>query len=461
MKARDLRKGRILRILATLYIVASFFGIWGYLAGRYFIFPGRTVDGIVVHVRKFLEGGEGEAPKSNFDRLVLHRQEMRNPFDFSGFVKRDAAFVDSGYILLPHFSSHNDQAITELIRLQDFTVVHRWIPDLSDMNENGAVPFGDTMDAFKMSHPWLLPDGSLVFMVGTGPLVRIDRNSRLLWVTSSQNAEHFHHSIERGGDGNFYVPMELGETTTDGKKRVASPQMIEHGYCVVSPDGEILDERLLRDIFIDNDEYGILLGVGRVEEDRYHLNDVQPILDTSGIATEGDLFMCIRNLGAMLLYRPSNNKIVHLRIGPWLNAHDIDQLPDGRFSIFDNNLMRYLSPRDCRYEQTERREHPPGDTCSLIKIWDPVSGSVSSPYRDVLRKHGMSTLSEGLARVLPNGDVFIEDSTSARLLRISPEKVRWEFVSPSNDRKDVIQHLHWCRYLMPTEINPFWLNEEE
>jgi len=54
----------------------------------------------------------------------------------------------------------------------------------------------------------------------------------------------------------------------------------------------------------------------------------------------------------------------------------------------------------------------------------------------------------GRSRILPNGDLYIEETDSQRILRISTDKVRWVYV---NARGDITGALHWSRYIPSDE----------
>ena len=44
-------------------------------------------------------------------------------------------------------------------------------------------------------------------------------------------------------------------------------------------------------------------------------------------------------LSAVFLYRPSSQKIIWLKNGPWLKQHDVDYMGEGIFTIFDNGTI--------------------------------------------------------------------------------------------------------------------------
>ncbi|RZW15118.1 MAG: hypothetical protein EX260_10400 [Desulfobulbaceae bacterium] len=123
-------------------------------------------------------------------------------------------------------------------------------------------------------------------------------------------------------------------------------------------------------------------------------------------------------------------------------------LPDGRYSIFGNDMVR-------GYNKTGNVLVEKG--VSDIYIYDPATDTVTQPYSAVMRAEKIGSLSQGRSRVLANGDVYIEQTDSARLLRISDKEVRWEYVNAVSE--NTVGALHWSRYLTDKEVNLRWLND--
>ncbi len=63
----------------------------------------------------------------------------------------------------------------------------------------------------------------------------------------------------------------------------------------------------------------------------------------------------------------------------------------------------------------------------------------------------VKTISEGLLEILDNGDVFVEEQNSGRILRLGRKATKWEFV-----RRIDANHLallSWSRYLSEKQIS--------
>ncbi len=426
---------KIVSIAGLLYLVALFFFSWGVAAGNYKIFPWKHIEAVYKEFHAYLSFKDGPT-KSTREKITLDHQEIPAHYKFTGFRVRDDNFNDSGYLLISRYSKIHSQVIVELFSIGDNKVLHRWIPPLSEIFVQ-TPKF--TLDAnkkttYRAQHPLMLKDGSLVFSSGEGPLVRLDGCGDLKWVIE----RHFHHSIEVDHLGDIIVPIITGESSG------SDIPLRNDGFAVVSLEGEIKAEFSVSDILLKNGYRGLIYGVGKFETDRIHLNDAQPILKDSGSATVGDIALSIRHLSTVFLVTPQSQKIKWLKTGPWLNQHDINQLDDGKYSIFGNDLIRQDNGNDIFA----------GKKISSVYVYDPETDSISRPYLEVMLQEKVATPTAGRARILANGDVYVEESDRSRLLRISENSVRWEYVNSISS--DTVGALHWSRYISAEQIDLKW-----
>ncbi|MFW5870130.1 MAG: arylsulfotransferase family protein [Candidatus Sumerlaeota bacterium] len=372
-------------------------------------------------------------------------QVIKNRFDYSGFYLRDEEFIDSGYLLISRFSLENKQVVIELVQIDGFRVLHQWIPPIEQILQKGGRPedlnnLSVSASEFRAQHPLLFEDGSIVISDGEGVLSRITRKGKVQWVLS----DHFHHSLELDNDGNI-----LATNYETGHFNDIHENMREEMILVISPGGQVLKKYPIVQILIDNGYFALLGGIGDlVNHEMVHLNDIHPISEDQGVARAGDYALSFQRISSVALFRPSENKIVSLKTGPWLKQHDIDPLGDGRYSIFNNNAWALHG-----VGYSMRTPH------SSISLWEPSTGVVEEPYNEAFEKADIRTKTEGRCRLLPNGDAYVEETESNRLLRISKDDVRWEYVNSSAAHSNVSGALHWCRYYLPEEIDLGWLEE--
>jgi hypothetical protein len=432
-------KNRLIPLLALLYLFAMGFFAWGLAVGKYQVFPWNQLDSIYSELHAYFTFKEGPE-KSTTEKVLLHHQENRSEFDFGGLKIRDANFQDHGYLLISGFSKTYGQVVVELFSIAENRVLHRWIPDIAKILENTPTfSDGPNMEkAYRVQHPLLLEDGGLVFTSGAGPMVKINSCSDIEWVL----VHKFHHSIERDHQGNIVTCSKI-----DGDGPGTLLPIRDDAIAVVSPDGTLSAEYSITKILLKNGRRALVYGIGRFEHNRIHLNDAQPIIKEAGVAKIGDVLISSRHLSTIALLDPKSGTIKWLKTGPWLNQHDINQLPDGRYSIFGNDMVR-------GYDKTGNFLAEKG--VSNIYIYDPATDTVTKPYATVMREEKIGSLTQGRSRILANGDVFIEQTDSSRMLRISEHGVRWEYVNAVSE--NTVGALHWSRYLAPEEIDLTWLD---
>jgi len=199
---------------------------------------------------------------------------------------------------------------------------------------------------------------------------------------------------------------------------------------------------------IDNGYRGLVFGIGRIRPDAIHLNDAQPMLFTSDGVDIGDIAFSMRTLSTVFLFRPRTSNVVWLKTGPWLKQHDINQLKDGKFSIFGNNIIDIIEPKFERpFIAAGRR--------SEIYFFNPQNNITSRPFSHMMSKHGIASATDGRLKILSNGDAFIEETVSCRLLRISKNTLRWEYVNSVSST--TVGLVHWSRYIPGDQIDLNWM----
>ncbi len=341
-----------------------------------------------------------------------------------------------GYLLLSRYDGTISRHRIELVRLDTFAVVHTWTPDaealLKDVARTSAFPdYANWNNAhFREIHPYPEPNGDLIVKDHFSPLFRIDACGKRIWALDSMV---FHHSTEADAEGNLWLPS-LREPQDIEKLK---SDFLEDELTEVSPDGKVLYSESLTNIMLRHDMAPLLFTNGRYHYDPTHLNDIQPVLADGPYWKKGDLFLSIRNLSMVMLYRPSTDTIVWSKIGPWLSQHDVDILDDHRIAIYDNDVQ-------------DRGLNPWYDGASEVLIYDFNTRKVESPYRDVMEREGIRTWAAGQFTLLPDGRAMIEDVTDARLLIVSPDqKIVAEYMNRAEDGE--VYHLGWSRFIGQAE----------
>lgn len=345
------------------------------------------------------------------------------------------------YLLLSRFDGDINEGVIELIDLRDFKVLHVWNPDIDKFNSS----IND--DDFKylnrdkndsrsgLMHPLLLDNGEIMFHFET-PLRKIDYCSNLVFQVSK---DKFHHSIEADSQGNIWAssrlyPQSLPESQV-GRLIDEEGGFKDDSIVKLSPDGEILFEKSVAQIFIDNGLESKIFSVGYAtfDIDPIHLNDIQPVNSDSKFWKKGDLFLSIRNQSMIALYRPATNKIIWTGTGKFFYQHDVNILNDHKISLFNNNAKNF-------------RKGLLVDGFNEMLIYDFEDGVYTSYLHESMIKNKVKTPTQGRGKILENGDMFIEETDSGRTLYFNSDgTLRWTHLNRSDDGK--IYRVVWSRIL--------------
>jgi len=420
-------------VLLGLLVLIAFGSLISYAAagGQHFKFlskPATAIADIPLNLAKFVAVNNSE-PIMAEPREDLPDGFWRNP---------DAHFVDDGYALIPRFVAKRKRYLILLVRLSDGKVMHEYAPDVAKINalshlDSSSGLSDHSPQRYSFGHPLLMPDGGLIFH-DTSPQVRVDACGRPLWTIDG----NFHHSNELGPDGNIWTPS----TVLQSKIPHVGEDFKEDAIAEMSPDGRILKRESIAAI-LERNGLTALWRSRPYDVDPFHLNDIQPVLETGPYWQKGDLFISLHNLAMIMLYRPSTGQILWWRQGPWSNQHDVDILDDHRIQIFDNGVY---SENTRPTTQLLKGEYVVNH--NRLYVYDFKTGKSESPFETAFAKWDIRTITEGLATSMSNGDMFVEETNYGRVLRLSPDgTVRWRYIA--GGARGARYEMGWSRYLDP------------
>jgi hypothetical protein len=334
-----------------------------------------------------------------------------------------------GYLLMSRYDGTRGGASVELIDLRDLSVRHRWLPDADALFAGITLTPDPTVAGkwnryyFEAVHPWLRADGGLLVKDHFSPLFHIDRCGGLV---AADESLIFHHSTEADADGNLWMPVHIRPRKPD-----YPPDFSEDGLAQFAPDGRLLQLLSLPDIYEANGLFAQIFGAGAYDDDPFHLNDIQPVLADSPHWRKGDLFLSLRHVSTVLLFRPSTGRILWLKQGPWLGQHDVDILDDHRIAVFDNRAY-------------QRGRGPLVADASETVIYDFATGTITAPLRAAFRREQIETFSEGLQELTEAGNLIVEEENAGRLAILAPDgALLAEFVNRADNGK--IYTMSWSR----------------
>ena len=344
------------------------------------------------------------------------------------------------YLLLSRYDGDLKEGIVELVDLRNFKVLHTWNPDIDEFNkaiDNDEFKYlkRDDYDSRKvLYHPKLTKDGGLLF--GWSSLRKIDSCSNLIF---QNQHDIFHHSIETDIDGNIWVPSNMYPQSLSlnkvGRDIPSEGGYLDDAIVKLSPDGEVLFEKSVSQIFIDNGLEYLLFAAGGYKFliDPIHLNDIQPVDYDGEFWKKGDVFLSLRQQSMVLLYRPSKNKIIWKGVGPFFMQHDVDILNKHSISVFNNNSKSFKGGVVV-------------DGNNEVIIYNFDKNKYSYYLNDSLIKNDVRTKTEGRSRILPNGDLFVEETNYGRTLYFNSDgSLRWTHINRADNAG--IYKIAWSRIL--------------
>ena len=352
--------------------------------------------------------------------------------------------ASESYLLLSRYDGDLKEGIVELVDLTTFKVLHTWNPDINAFNQLIL-----KIDEFKymdrdqnnsrqlLIHPKLIRDGGLI--INTKMLRKINACSNLIF---QKNNDILHHSIETDIEGNIWVPSTIYPQIL--KEKVGNELNADGGYAddgivKLSPDGEILFEKSVSQIFIDNGLEYLLFSVGdsNFKLDPIHLNDIQPVNNNGEFWQKGDVFLSLRHQSMVILYRPFTNEIIWKGTGPFFHQHDVDILNGHTISVFNNNSKDFSVGNVV-------------DGYNEVIIYDFKTNEYSSYLSDSLKNNEVRTITDGRSQILPNGDLFVEETNYGRTFYFNSDgSLRWIHINRAKNGN--VYNIGWSRILYKDE----------
>jgi len=260
-----------------------------------------------------------------------------------------------------------------------------------------------------LEHAELLPDGSVLWALKDQGILKVDRDSKVLWETRIRA----HHDIWPTENGDLWVLSH--ERVPDAGIYAARP--IESDQIVLlSGDGKIRKKIPVIDLLRRSGLEYLLPRLQAADIDPkidaldiFHTNHVEPLdgrLESrSPIYKKGNLLISIRNISVIAIVDPSVERIVWLwGPGNLSYQHDPRMLPSGEILVFDNGSSR----------------------SQLIQL-DPLSERVTWRYA---ASDFFSSVSGAVQR-LANGDTLATESMTGYAFEVTPAgDVVWEYANP-------------------------------
>lgn len=320
----------------------------------------------------------------------------------TGVLRYDRSLAYPGYNL--YSSGHTGAAY--LIDMKG-KVLHEWTYPLEkiwpELARAKIAPFWENI--------YLYPNGDLLAVFNRGGMIKIDKDSQLLWSFPCKA----HHDIDLDEQGNIYTLTEDDMVLKQGVS------IVDNSILVLSPDGNPIKKLSLFKLMLKSKHpvvqkifkrvIGIALNGG---EDVFHSNTLE-IFDgnsayISPIFKKGNILTSMLTISTIAVIDPNKEDFDWI-LGPYLwyqGQHNPALLENSNILIFDNHL-------NGSKEQ------------SRVLEFDPMTKKVIWEYKE----KGFYTDTHGANARLPNGNTLIIESNKGRVFEVTKErKIVWEFLNP-------------------------------
>ena len=357
-----------------------------------------------------------------------------------GYVKAPAqtnvtvynrGLTDKGYSL--YSSGHAGAAY--LIDMKGH-VLHQWSYDLKkiwpDKSLQETTPFWENI--------YLYPNGDLLAIYHNGGMIKIDKDSKLLW-SYECNA---HHDIDVDSDGNIYT------VTNDWMKLKDGVLVIDNSILVLSSQGQLIKKITFLSLMHNSKNPYVETLLKRVvgvalagTQDIYHTNTLQVLDGTLAgqhqhIFKKGNILVSFLTLSTLAIVDPEIEDIVWIG-GPrlWIDGqHNPTLLANGNILTFDNHYR-------------ERKDQ------SRVLEFNPLTKKAVWEYK----APNFYTDTHGSQQRLNNGNTLIIESNMGRAFEVTPEgKIVWEFLNPhkTGEKSDLIAAI-FAMYRVDPSTTTSWL----
>lgn len=293
--------------------------------------------------------------------------------------------------------------------------IHRWRFPFDRASKRPAV----LPDSTFWRRAVLLPDGSVVALVQASGLLRVDRDSRLLWVSDSPA----YNDLLVSEEGTVLTLAKELAADAEGPSRHLEDFLLELD---LETGREIRRWSLFR--ALERSPWASYLpSPPYPDADVLHSNTVTAIPDPSPshhpAFVAGRLIVSLRQIDTIVVFDPATGEIVWARRGPWVRQHDPALDGEGRLVVFDNQ------------GGAEGR--------SRVLRWDLERESIAwqfPPEGDP----PLDSFEAGAIQVLPEDHLLVTESVRGRAFEVTPNgEIVWEFVNPHRlgDHEEFIAYL--------------------
>ena len=424
------RKGKIMRNTSTVDQIAKSLFILS-------IIIALTGGGYLYGVLSY-RGGLFPFPQLKTVKSLITKDELFKSLRFkhmqpsrgqgSGVTINNLPDDDARILMVGFFDNENQ---IRLIK-RNGTIVKKWSLDCFDHFPNLKKSSALEVD---MHGVHLTPKGEVVFNYEYCGSVKLDQYGEVVWTI---NQPPTHHSIVPAEAGGYWAlgrlqwnakdePNRLPPFSGSGKDKI----IWEDTILRISEDGQILEETSIPVLMLENNLEALLTSKV-LNGEIVHANKVaelpSSLANSFPLFAAGDLAISLKHLNLILVIDPISKKIKWHQTGPWIRQHDPEFRPDGRISIFNNNVYGYRTA----YEKDQTKLNNTFST-NIIAV-DPVSRRTEVIFGGKAGQEMLSVI-RGQHELLKNDGMLITEFDAGRVFEVdSDQNIVWEYVNRYDDK---------------------------
>ncbi len=372
------------------------------------------------------------------------RHHLQPTRDQGDGVVVDEVPDDGALVMMAGFFDGENQV--RLVR-RDGSVVRTWpldyfehFPDPDTRPCDLASPL--RVDTHGM---YATPDGDVVVNYEYCGSVRLDACGGVQWALD----ERTHHSVAPAEAGGFWMlgrdhwrsgddPDRFPAFTADPEDR-GNRLMLEDTILRVDEAGVVQERISVPELLRDAGLEAVLTASGPrrfpLTEtldgwELVHANKVaelpSDVADAYPQFRAGDLVVSLRTHNLLVVVDPETREVRWHQTGPWLRQHDPEFGPDGRISVFNNNVYVTAYDHDQTVLSTPR-------TTNIMAV-DPSSGDTEVVFGDAPGQEMLSVV-RGDHQLLDDGGMLITEFDAGRVLEVDADgQIVWSYVNAYDDQ---------------------------
>ena len=360
--------------------------------------------------------GPGFTPYEARDKALTPRQkaefERLQSLGYLGSVdlaRGAGVTIHDKELAYPGLNLFNDGYAPEATLMDmDGNVIHQWHFALSDAfpELKGNVP--EIRQFWRRVH--LFEDGSLLAIFEGHSLVKLDRDSKLLWVYS----QGVHHDVEVQNDGSVYCLARRVEIIPSIHPRMP----VTHDFVVIL-DGDGHEKRRISILdALRRSRYANLLRLAKPYGDILHTNTLEVLHGAPDSPftpfREGNILLSFPEINTIAILDPNTEEIIWALTDLFVFQHQPTVVGGKNILIFDN-LGDHGRSRVLEINPA---------TQDLVWSWTNQDGSLRSK-------------TNGSVQRLPNGNTLITESNQGRVIEVTEDhRIVWEYYSPHRAGED-------------------------